>query len=232
MSGSFIVTIIIIVTVVLLLAILIMSLLRFYKERQERQQHELEQLSKRSYRVADLLNVLPDRYLPLTTKVVLLEYLISSIHLLSRHKLVVDLEGALPGYLQLLEELKLGQQASINDKVQTHVQLSHVQQGLQSVPLLLRGLVNNDLVDKATAKDQVAQIRFSYCLAHHDLLVKEAQASLELDKKASALEKLRLALVEMEKVATFEQADPVLKKLQNTIQRIETELFGNNSTAS
>lgn len=205
-----------------------MSLLRFYKERQERQQHELEQLSKRSYRVADLLNVLPDRYLPLTTKVVLLEYLISSIHLLNRHKLV----GALPGYLQLLEELKLGQQASINDKVQTHVQLSHVQQGLQSVPLLLRGLVNNDLVDKATAKDQVAQIRFSYCLAHHDLLVKEAQASLELDKKASALEKLRLALVEMEKVATFEQADPVLKKLQNTIQRIETELFGNNSTAS
>lgn len=206
--------------------------LRFYKERQERQKQELEQLSKRCYRIADLLNLVTDRYLPLTTKTVLVEYLISSIHLLSRHNYSTDLEQALPGYLQLLEELKIGQQASKNDKVQTHVQLSQVQQGLQAMPLLLRGLVSNNIVDKAIAKDQLAQIRFSFCLAHHDLLVKEAQSSLDLDKKAGALEKLRLALAEMEKVAAFDQADPVIEKLKNTIQRIEAELFGKNSRAS
>ena len=55
---------------------------------------------------------------------------------------------------------------------------------------------------------------------------------LELDKKASALEKLRHAMAEMEQVATYNESGPVLEKLKNTIQRIENELFGKSSRAS
>ena len=229
--GSILVNSIIVIGSVVFAAAILIALLRFRKERQERQRLELEQLSRRCYRVADLLNCLADRYLPLTTKLVLVEYLISSISFLGRYDMARDLEAMLPGYIRLLEELKAGQQASLNDKVQTHLQLSQVQQGLQAIPLLLRGLVSNNFIDKATAKDQVAQIRFSFCLAHHDLLVKEALSSLELDKKAGALEKLRHALAEMEKVATFNESEPLITKLKNTIQRIENELFGKSSRA-
>ena len=231
MTGGFLVTIIIAVAIGGTASIIAIALMRFYKERQERQQHELEQLSRRCYRVVDLLNCLPDRYLPLLSKQVLVEYLISSIHLLGRHKLVSDLEAILPGYEQLLVELKAGHQASINDKVQTHVQLSQVHQALQAMPLLLRGLVSNNFIDKATAKDQVALVRFSFSLAHHDLLVKEAMVSLDLDKKAGALEKLRQALAEMEKVATYNESAEVINKLNASIQRIENELFGKSSRA-
>ncbi|SBS26892.1 hypothetical protein MAQ5080_00653 [Marinomonas aquimarina] len=230
MTG-FLVTIIVGVTIACVVVVTLVALLRFQKERQERQRQELEQLSRRCYRIVDLLNCLTDRYLPLMAKQILVEYLISSVGLLGRYKLARDLEDMLPGYIRLLDELKNGQQASLNDKVQTHVQLSQVQQGLQSVPLLLRGLVSNGFVDKATAKDQVTLVRFSFSLAHHDLLVKEALASLELDKKASALEKLRHALAEMEKVASFNESEAVINKLNNTIQRVENELFGKSSRA-
>lgn len=232
MTSDILVTSIIVVTVGMAVAAIGVALLRFNKERKERQKQELEQLSRRCYRIVDLLNCLTDRYLPLTTKLVLVEYLISSISFLGRYNLATDLENMLPGYIRLLEELKAGQQASLKDRVQTHVQLSQAQQGLQALPLLLRGLVSNNFIDKATAKDQVAQVRFSFCLAHHDLLVKEAMASLDLDKKAGALEKLRHALAEMEKVATYNESGPVIAKLNNTIQRIENELFGKSSRAS
>lgn len=231
-STSFLVTIIVGAALAIAVVLISVGVLRFYSERQAQQRQELEQLEKRCGRIADLLTILTDRYLPLTTKVVLVEYLISSISTLTRHKMARSLEPELPGFIQLLEELKIGQQASIKDKVQTHVQLSQVQQGLQSIPLLYRGLVNSQLVDKATAKDQVTQIRFSFCLAHHDLLLKEAEACLELDKKAAALDKLRLALAEMEKVVTFEQSGPVIESLNSSIQRIENELFGKSSRVS
>lgn len=231
-TGGFLITSIIIIAVVVTAAAVLVALLRFQKERQERQRQELEQLSRRCYRIADLLNCLSDRYLPLLTKQVLVEYLISSIHFLSRYNLVSDLQAMLPGYEQLLVELKAGQRASVNDKIQTHVQLSQAQQALQAIPLLLRGLVNSNFIDKATAKDQVALVRFSHSLAYHDLLVKEAMVSFDLDKKAGALEKLRQALAEMEKVATYNESAVVISKLNTTIQRIENELFGKSSRAS
>lgn len=231
MSNNTIVISVIAVISTLVLFIAATSFWRFYKEGQEKLQQELEQLSKRCHRISDLLLLLPDRYLPLTTKMMLVEYLITSITYLEKHKQARELSAALAGYLQLLEELKNGQQATLNDKVQTHLQLAHVQQGLESIPLLLRGLVSQNLIDKVIAKEQVSQIRFFYALAHHDLLVKEALSSLDLDKKARALEKLRHALAEMEKVASYDQSEPVIKKLNNTIERIETELFGKNSRA-
>jgi len=231
-STSFLITIIVSAALALGVVLVCIGVLRYYQQRQAQQQLELEQLEKRCGRIADLLNIITDRYLPLTTKLVLVEYLVASISTLIRHKMGRSLEPELPGFIQLFEELKIGQQATLKDRVQTHVQLSQVQQGLQALPLLLRGLVTNDLLDKATAKDQVTQIRFFFHLAHHDLLVKEADGCLELDKKAAALDKLRQALAEMEKVATFEQAGQVIESLNGTIQRIENELFGKSSRVS
>lgn len=209
-----------------MVAAVLVALWRLHSEQQQKRQQELELLANRCYRIVDLLHCLTDRYLPLTCKTVLVEYLISSIYLLERNKAARDLTDLLPIYVKLLAELKEGQQVSQNDKVQTHLQLTQVQAALQSIPLLLRGFVSNKVIDKATAKEQVEQVRFSYCLAHHDLLIREAEVSLEDDKKARALEKLRLALAEMEKVSSFTQSEPFIKRLDDNIKRVEHELFG------
>lgn len=207
-------------------------MVRYYKERQQQQQKELELLVTRCYKIIDLLNILPDRYLPLLTKTLLVEYLVASMNTIARFKADNELPSYLPRYLEWLQELQEGQQVSSKDKVQTAAQLTQVQAALQAVPVLLKGLVHNKVMDSATAKEQVASIRYSYCLAHHDLLLQEAQLCLDDDKRARALEKMRLALTEMEKVASSPHAEPVITQLSSRIAQIEQELFGKKPRAS
>lgn len=208
------------------------SLLRYFKLRKARQKQEMEALIKRCHRIERLLNVVPDRYLPLTTKLVLVEYLVTSIGLIQKHGEDRELVVHLPQYLQLLAELKLGQQATLKDRVHTANQLAQVHSALQSLPLLLRGLVGSKVLDRATAKEQTAQVRYGYFLAHHDLLVKEARLDLDIDKKARALEKLRLALAEMEKVSAYTASESVIKRLNHAIKQVEDELFGKKPRVS
>ncbi|WP_377369047.1 hypothetical protein [Rhodanobacter aciditrophus] len=226
MPHDLIVSLSIILVVVFVALVVAVSLLRFFKLRRARQQQEIEALVKRCHRIDRLLNIVPDRYLPLITKTVLMEYMVSSVSLIKKHREERELVGALPHYLQSLSELKAGQQATLKDRVQTSQQLELIQNALQSLPLLLRGLVGKSVLDKATAKEQAAQIRFGYFLAHHDLLVREARLDLDIDKKARALEKLRLALAEMEKVAAYTASEPVIKRLNKAIKQVESELFG------
>ncbi|MBM6549546.1 hypothetical protein [Marinomonas ostreistagni] len=225
-------TMVVLVVVLIALGAMGMALWRFYAEQKLKQHKELQALTARCYKIIDLLNLLSDRYLSLMTKTVLIEYLIASIHTIERHGSDRELASYLPQYLQWLAELKDGTQASLNDKVQTHLQLTQVQAGLQVVPLLLRGLVTSKVIDQATAKEEVSNTRFAFCLAHHDLLLKEAEVSLDDDKKARALEKMRLALAEMEKVVNLSWSEPYIEALQIRIKSIEAELFGKKPRAS
>ncbi|MEC8484677.1 MAG: hypothetical protein VXY99_12750, partial [Pseudomonadota bacterium] len=108
MSTSFLITIIVSAALALGVVLVCIGVLRYYQQRQAQQQLELEQLEKRCGRIADLLNIITDRYLPLTTKLVLVEYLVASISTLIRHKMGRSLEPELPGFIQLFEELKIG----------------------------------------------------------------------------------------------------------------------------
>ena len=210
----------------------VVVMVRYHQERQRQQQKELELLVTRCYKIIDLLNILSDRYLPLLTKTILMEYLIASINTIDRYNADKELPSYLPRYLEWLQELQQGQQVSIKDTVQTPSQLTHVQASLQTVPLLLKGLVNSKVIDSATAKEQVTTIRFAYYLAHHDLLLQDAEICLEDDKKARALEKMRLALCEMEKVTSSSHAEPVIAQLSRRIEQVEYELFGKKPRAS
>ncbi len=232
MPHTLVVSLSIILAVVLVALIVLVVLVRFFKTRKAKQMQELELLVRRCQRIEQILNTVSDRYLPLTTKLVLVEYLISSLTLIKKHAVETELVKWMPQYLQLFEELKEGQQATLKDKVVNAQQLAQVQQALQALPLLIRGLVGLGVLDKATAKEQVVQIRFSYFLAHHDLLVREAQLDLDIDKKARALEKLRLALVEIEKVGTVTQSEVLIKRLNSIIHRVESELFGKKPRVS
>lgn len=220
------VSLVAVTAVVLVALLLLVALIRFSRGRKQKLQHEMELLIRRSHRIEGVLNCLSDRYLPLVTKTLLVEYLIESLSFITKHGGTPDVQGSVPQYLQLLEELREGQQATLKHKVLSEPQLAQVQQALQTLPLLLRGLVGTKAIDQATAKEQISQIRFSFFLAHHDLLVREAMLSLDCDKKARALEKLRQALVEMEKVSAFTQSEEVIKRLNSTIKRVEGELFG------
>lgn len=200
-------------------------LLKWREQQQELKRKATEQLMNRCYRILSIFDVLTDRYLPHQTKLLLAEYLLAIIPKLASEKYGKELSDRLPELIEMHKELKSERPLADNSRVESKEQLSKVQNALQRLPVLLKGFALNGITDRQTAKQEVELIRYSCCLAHHDLLVHQADADLDMDKKARALEKYRIALAEMERVISVGSADSDIKRLTMTIESVEKSLF-------
>lgn len=214
----------------LLVVIIGIGIVRWYQER-ERQRHALyEQLQRRCHRIGEVVKGIPDRYIPLESKTWLVQYLLDTVSTLPKAYLDAELEKDFVEYNQLLGELKQGQQATLKDRISNEEQLERVEQALKALPSLLKAMIAHGLADKASARYQTELIRFRFALAHHDLLLKRARDALDNDKRARALEYYREALIEVEKVSSHTESEPVIEGLKNTIKQLEDQLFKRNSS--
>lgn len=211
--------------VILVLLLTVFALFKWRKRRAHLKRKAAEYLSRRCYRVMSILGILTDRYLTVQTKLLLVEYVLSVIPEVTSITRDQELVVRQLELKELRDELQMGEQATINDKVTTDVQLARVQSALQALPSLIKGLAINKVVDKATAKHHVELVRYANSLAHYDLLVRQADFDLDADKKARALEKLRTALAEMERVASISDSRREMTRLKNQIKVVEKALF-------
>ncbi|TDO99471.1 hypothetical protein [Marinomonas balearica] len=206
-------------------AVLAIAIMRWRKKQQVLQLEANMRLLKRCLKIDDLLSVLADRYIPLSTKMMLVDYVIASMEKVKSLPNAFPLTEKHEEYVGLRSELMRAEQATKNEKVAVQAEFVRVQGALRVLLTLVKAFSANRMIDKASAKQQMSMIRYGYQLAHCDLLVKEAQEDLDLEKNARALEKYRTALSEMESVSFIPESNRVINTLKNRIQMVEGILF-------
>ncbi|REG86775.1 hypothetical protein [Marinomonas pollencensis] len=228
---SVLLTIVFIVSIIFLLSVA--AFIVWQKKQQLRKKKIIEKLINRSYRLVSILESVPDRYLPIQTKMLLIDYLHSIVpNLVSKRVSVPELMVVLPELSEIRSQLRDGIQKSKNEKVMSKTHCTKIQNALHFLPVLLREFSEKHIIDSRSAKRQAVLMRFSYSLVHYDLLLYQAKVDLVADRKASALDKYRSALAEIEKVAVIENVAEEIEWVKCRIAKVEEMLFVTHTSSS
>ncbi|MGO3407897.1 hypothetical protein [Marinomonas sp.] len=192
----------------------------------------VDKLIARSYRLISTLESVPDRYFPIETKILLIDYLHSIVpRIVNKRVEAPELMSALPELAELRRQLKEGIQNSKREKVASATHCTKIQNSLRFLPTLLREFSTQHVIDHRSAKRQIELVRYSHCLVHYDWLLHQAKVDLAADRKAKSLENYRTALAEIEKVAVIENVSEEVCVVKSHISTVEDMLF-KHSTAS
>ena len=216
----------IIVTFVLFVSILIIAsqLARIIGERRRAQLLANNLLQKRCDRIAGVLHLVSDRYMPIQTKMILLEFLISGLTHLQQVNKKESHDATLYEIKDIATQLKAGKYVLNNEKVTSKAHLEKINEGLLVLPTFLKGLTTQGQLDKSLAIRQVEQIRFMRQLAATDLYSYAAQQDLDADRLTQAREKYLNALAGLEKFVAIEQAKGEIERLQYRIGQLDHKL--------
>lgn len=216
----------IIVTFVLFVSILIIAsqLARIIGERRRAQVLADNLLQKRCDRIAGVLHLVSDRYMPIQTKMILIEFLISGLTHLQKISKNESHEATLHEIKDVSSLLKSGQYALNNEKVTSKAHMEKVHEGLLALPAFLKGLTTQGQLDKSIARNQVELIRYMRQLAATDLYSYVAQQDLDADRLSQAREKYLNALAGLEKFVGLEQSKDEIERLQYKISQLDQKL--------
>lgn len=192
-----------------------------------------DKLINRSYRLISTLESVPDRYLPIETKILLIDYLHSIVpNIIAKRVEARELMLALSELSEMRSQLREGIQKSRNEKVMSTTHFTKIRNALHFLPVLIREFSEKHIVDSRSAKRQTELIRYCYYLVHYDLLLNQAKVDLAADRKARALEKYRTALAEIEKVAIIADVSEEVEVVKARIARVEEMLFVSRESSS
>lgn len=216
----------IIITFILFVSILIIGsqLARIIGERRRAQIMADTLLQKRCDRIAGVLHLISDRYMPIQTKMILTEFLISGLTHLQKVSKKESHEATLHEMKDTASLLKAGKYVLNQERITSKAHLEKVSEGLTVLPAFLKGLTTQGQLDKSIAISQVEQIRFMRQLAVTDLLSYVAQQDCDADRLSQAREKYLNALAGLEKYVALEQSKDEIEKLQYKISRLDQKL--------
>lgn len=222
----------IIVTFILFVSILIIAsqLARIIGERRRAQVLANNLLQKRCDRIAGVLHLISDRYMPIQTKMILIEFLISGLTHLQKVNKNESHDATLYEMKSLSEQLKAGKYSLNNEKISSKAHLDKVSEGLLVLPAFLKGLTTQGQLDKGIARSQVEQIRYMRQLAATDLYSYAAQLDLDADRLTQAREKYLNALAGLERFVAVEQSKNEIERLQYKISQLDQKLHIKKST--
>lgn len=221
----------IIVTFILFVSILIIGsqLARIIGERRRAQILADTLLQKRCDRIAGVLHLISDRYMPIQTKMILTEFLISGLTHLQKVNKNESHAATLSEMQNVASLLKSGKYVLNQERISSKAHLDKVNESLAVLPAFLKGLTTQGQLDKSIAISQVEQIRFTRQLANTDLLSYIAQQDIDADRLAQAREKYLNALAGLEKFVAIEQSKGEIEKLQYQISRLDQKLHAKMS---
>ncbi|OUR74701.1 hypothetical protein A9Q77_04590 [Marinomonas sp. 42_23_T18] len=216
----------IIVTFILFVSILIIGsqLARIIGERRRAQVLADNLLQKRCDRIAGVLHLVSDRYMPIQTKMILIEFLISGLTHLQKISKKESHEATLYEIKDISSLLKTGKYVLNNEKVTSKAHMEKVNEGLLVLPAFLKGLTTQGQLDKSIARNQVELIRYMRQLAATDLYSYVAQQDLDADRLTQAREKYLNALAGLEKFVSLEQSKVEIERLQYKISQLDQKL--------
>lgn len=216
----------IIVTFVLFVSILIIGsqLARIIGARRRAQLLADNLLQKRCDRIAGILHLISDRYMPIQTKMILTEFLISGLTHLQKVSKKESHEATLNEMTHVASLMKAGKYTLNQERVSSKAHLDKVNEGLTVLPTFLKGLTTQGQLDKSIALKQVEQIRFMRQLATTDYLSHLAQQDLDADRLTQAREKYLSALAGLEKFVSVDNSKDEIEKLQYKISRLDQKL--------
>jgi hypothetical protein len=222
----------IIVTFVLFVSILIIAsqLARIIGERRRAQVLANNLLQKRCDRIAGVLHLVSDRYMPIQTKMILIEFLISGLTHLQKISKNESHEATLYEMKDVSSLLKAGKYVLNNEKVTSKAHMEKVNEGLMALPAFLKGLTTQGQLDKGIARSQVELIRYMRQLAATDLYSYVAQQDLDADRLSQAREKYLNALAGLEKFVAVEQSKDEIERLQYKISQLDQKLHIKTNT--
>lgn len=204
-------------------------LYRDYEARKVARLKAEEELLLRCDKLVHVIKILPDRYCPLELKSMLLTYVVHGYAKVSAEKLRPEQVSYRKEMTLLFEETYEESYISSEEKVQTMGRLEQVQQALLKIPPFIKWQAEQKQIDRGSAKDYLEKIRYSHALSKIDLLVRQAEDLLELDKKAQSLEKYRAALAEAEQINLLVSCDELIERINNSIHKVERQLHINQS---
>lgn len=221
----------IIATFILFVSILIIGsqLARIIGERRRAQILADTLLQKRCDRIAGVLHLISDRYMPIQTKMILTEFLISGLTHLQKVNKNESHAATLSEMQNVASLLKSGKYVLNQERISSKAHLDKVNESLAVLPAFLKGLTTQGQLDKSIAISQVEQIRFTRQLANTDLLSYIAQQDIDADRLAQAREKYLNALAGLEKFVAIEQSKGEIEKLQYQISRLDQKLHAKMS---
>lgn len=217
-----------IVFVAIILIVVLFTVLigwRWLAKRQKARKKNAELLSRRCTRLFDVLNVIPDRYIPKQTKSIVLNYLEESLQTILAVSPTPEQQNKLLEVEGLKQEHEMSARTTSQETIQTELQLNQVKDSLQILLTFIKGLARQRKLDKAAAAYQLEQLRYLLCRAKADLLSRKALEDLDAGKKARALAKYQSALDEMNKVDSVVDARRDIVKLKQRVQMLEEQLL-------
>jgi len=216
----------IVITFILFISILIIAsqLARIINERRRAQMIADSLLQKRCDRIAGVLHLVSDRYMPTQTKMVLVEFLISGLTRLQKINRMDSQEATLYEMKGIISALKEGSYQVNKERVSSKVHLEKVNESLMALPAFLKGLSAQGQLDKVIAKSQMEHIRFMRQLAATDLLSYVAQQDIDADRLSQARDKYLNGLAGLEKFTAIEQSKDEIELLQHKVSQLDQKL--------
>lgn len=180
-------------------------------------------------KLANVIRVLPDRYFPIELKSMLLTFVVNGYERLVNHQLTVEQLSYKKEMTLLFEEIYSDTYIASDEKITTAGRLEQVQHALLKIPAFIKRQTELRQIDRASAKDYLAKIRYCHALAKIDVLMKQGDDLLDIDKKASSLELYRTALADAEKINLLVACDDLIEKIIGSIQQVEKQLHINQN---
>ncbi|WP_191600788.1 hypothetical protein [Marinomonas algicola] len=180
-------------------------------------------------KLSNAVRILPDRYLPIELKSMLLTYIVNGYTKLANHPFTMEQLSYKKEMTLLFEEIYSDTYIASDEKVVTAGRLEQVQHALLKIPTFIKRQTELRQIDRASAKDYLEKIRYCHALAKIDILMKQGDDLLDMDKKASALEHYRTALTDAEKINLLVACDDLIKTITRSIQQVEKQLHINQN---
>ena len=212
----------------LFLAVLVavLSFLRANHIAQKEAQLKADQtMRQRCERLVKLIQIIPERYLDHSIRLSVLDYSINGYSYLNGKYSHSEQTILLKEALRYREELADQEARASREKVVSEKQLLEIQNAQQALVAFLKWQLRHQVIDNATTKIYIDQIRYRYALANIDFLIYQANSLEEQEKRAKALEKYRTALAEVDKMHMWGDCQALEKQLKTAIESLEQQLL-------